>query len=60
MTTDPKPTPDTPEEWRGDFQAAEARQLAHWASATPSERLKWLEEALAFAYRMGALPTKRH
>jgi hypothetical protein len=34
--------------------------LARWASATPSERLKWLEEALEFAYQMTALPKKRH
>lgn len=58
MPTDPKPSIE-PEEWRGDFGAAEARQLEHWATATASERLAWLEEALAFAYRMGALPKNR-
>lgn len=47
------------DEWRGDFQAAEE----HWSEAalltTPSQRLAWLEEALAFAMKMGALP-KHH
>lgn len=42
-------------EWRGDFRAAEERLMDISLAATPSERLKWLEEALAFAARMGAL-----
>lgn len=42
-------------DWRGDFRAAEERLLDASLSATPSQRLKWLEEALAFAARMGAL-----
>lgn len=47
------------EEWRADFRSAEARALDGWLAATPSQRLQWLEEALAFAARMGALPERR-
>lgn len=42
------------EEWRGDFRSAEERLLELSLAASPSERLKWLEEALAFAARMAA------
>lgn len=52
MASDPK------QDWRGDFRAAEERQLESSLLATPSERLKWLEEALAFAAKMGALPRR--
>lgn len=30
-------------------------QLDAWSATTPLERLLWLEEALAFAHRAGAL-----
>lgn len=43
-------------EWQADFRAAEDRSLEASLAATPSQRLAWLEEALAFAYRVGALP----
>jgi hypothetical protein len=43
------------DEWRGDFKSAEDRRLEASLAATPSQRLKWLEEALAFAARVGAL-----
>ena len=46
-------------EWRGDFRAAEEHVLDASLAATPSQRLHWLEEALAFAGRVGALPTSR-
>jgi hypothetical protein len=58
MPTDPTTPPDPADPWRGDFHSAEERQLERWATATPSQRLQWLEEAIAFAYRMGALPRK--
>lgn len=45
----------TAPEWRGDFHAAEERTLEASLAATPSQRLEWLEEALAFAARVGAL-----
>lgn len=31
-------------------------QLQRTSSATPLQRLRWLEEAIAFAVRAGALP----
>jgi hypothetical protein len=42
--------------WRGDFRAAEERVLEASLSVSASERLRWLEEALAFAMKVGALP----
>ena len=33
----------------------ERAQLKLWASATPAQRLAWLEEARQIAYRSGAL-----
>ena len=42
-------------DWRGDFRASEERLLEISLAATPSERLKWLEEALAFAARCAEL-----
>ncbi|HXI13139.1 MAG TPA: hypothetical protein VNM92_10945 [Thermoanaerobaculia bacterium] len=49
--------PETPSsaEWRGDFRAAEERSLDASLAATPSQRLAWLEQALAFAFKVGAL-----
>lgn len=49
MATDPK------HEWRGDFAAAEERVLEASLALTPEERLRWLEEALRFAARVGAV-----
>ncbi len=46
------------DEWRGDFQSAEDRMLEASLAATPAQRLQWLEEALKFAARMGALPKR--
>lgn len=43
-------------EWRADFASAEERRRDASLAASVSERLRWLEEALAFAARMGALP----
>ena len=45
-------------EWRADFASAAQRTLAASLAATPSQRLAWLEEALAFAYRVGALKVR--
>ncbi len=44
------------DEWTADFRAAEERTLEASLAATPSQRLAWLEEALAFAFKVGALP----
>jgi hypothetical protein len=44
--------------WSADFQAGSDQFFEAALAATPSERLKWLEEALAFAAKMGALPRR--
>jgi hypothetical protein len=43
-------------EWQADFRSAEEHSLEASLAATPAQRLAWLEEALAFAYKVGALP----
>lgn len=43
----------------GGFDAAAERTLDASLAVTPSERLRWLEEALAFATKVGALPDRR-
>lgn len=59
-----EPTPPEPEntadaaEWRATFADAEAQTLDASLAVTPSQRLAWLEQALAFAARMGALPKR--
>jgi hypothetical protein len=53
---DSKPIVHEESEWRGDFASARQRFLDSSLAATPSQRLAWLEEALAFAARCGALP----
>lgn len=42
-------------EWNSDFRAAEEQALEASLAATPSQRLAWLEDALAFAWKVGAL-----
>jgi hypothetical protein len=55
MADEETPRPATDADWLADFAAAEERLLELSLAATPSERLRWLEEALAFAARVGAL-----
>ncbi len=45
MKTDPK---------QNKLTAEEKAQLRLWASATPVQRLAWLEEAQMIAYKSGA------
>jgi hypothetical protein len=56
VKTDPDAPQATNAEWPADFRAAEDHALDASLAATPSQRLAWLEEALAFAFRVGALP----
>jgi len=37
------------------YREIELLQLKHTVASTPAQRLAWLEEALEFAYRTGAL-----
>ena len=48
--------PEQQNDWRADFRAAEDRVLEASLAVSASERLRWLEDALAFAAKMGALP----
>lgn len=50
-----QPVPPDDSTWRADFAAAAERTLDASLAATPSQRLAWLEQALAFAYKVGAL-----
>ena len=42
----------------GTFRETEHQLLERTLSATPAQRLAWLEEALELAYQAGALPLK--
>lgn len=55
MTDRDAPHPTVSAEWPADFRAAEDHTLDASLAATPTQRLAWLEEALAFALRVGAL-----
>ena len=46
----------SPMESMGSFTETERNLLIQTWSATPAQRLAWLEEALEFAYRAGAIP----
>jgi hypothetical protein len=43
----------------GSWAANDEWKLTRGLRATPAERLAWLEEMIAVAYRSGALPRKR-
>lgn len=42
------------EQKQNELTADEKAQLRLWASATPMQRLNWLEEAQQIAYQSGA------
>jgi len=50
--------PSLPAENICTFTETERTLLIRTWSATPAQRLAWLEEALEFAYRAGAIPSK--
>ena len=58
MKTDPDAPQAINAKWPADFRAAEDHALDASLAATPSQRLAWVEEALAFALRVGALPQR--
>lgn len=43
----------------GSFEEAWRHQVLAGLSVSPEERLRWLEEALVFAARAGALPRRQ-
>jgi hypothetical protein len=49
---------DKRRDW-GSWAANDEEKLTMGLRATPAERLAWLEEMIALAYRSGALPRKR-
>jgi hypothetical protein len=49
-----------PETSQDQLTEAEKAQLALWASATPAQRLAWLEEMLQLAHKAGALEKTRN
>jgi hypothetical protein len=53
----PDPHPEQ-EDWRGDFDSMRDRARDAALAATPAQRLAWLDEAIAFATKMGALPRR--
>lgn len=49
--------PDTAsDDWEAGWAAHRRHQLTLALRATPAQRLAWLEEMIALAYRVGALP----
>jgi len=50
---------DTGDRWDATWEGARRQLLESTLAATPAQRLAWLEEALAFAYRVGALNAER-
>jgi len=51
--------PPTPtQETMGTFEEAARSHIKQSLSATPAQRLAWLEEALELAYQAGALPIR--
>jgi hypothetical protein len=56
MTCPEDPAPA--QEW-GTWQDNERRARVAGLAATPEQRLRWLEEAIAFAHATGALPRPR-
>jgi hypothetical protein len=47
------------DEWGVGWEAHRVHQLTMALQATPAQRLAWLEEVIALAYRAGALPKPR-
>jgi hypothetical protein len=47
------------DEWGVGWEAHRIHQLTLALQATPAQRLAWLEEVIALAYRAGALPKPR-
>lgn len=47
------------DEWEAGWEVHRRRQLTFGLDATPAQRLAWLEEMIALAYRTGALPRPR-
>ncbi len=49
---------ELPDDWIGGWDAHAEEQRRARLQATPSQRLAWLEQAIAFAHAAGALPRR--
>lgn len=45
--------------WAGDWDSVAAAQRRAWQHTSADDRLRWLEDALTFAYEAGALTRDR-
>lgn len=45
-------------DWPAGWDAHRRAQLERWMAATPTQRLAWLEEMIALAWKSGALPRR--
>ena len=43
------------DDWTADWSVIEDAELDAALAATPTQRLRWLDEVILFAYRAGAL-----
>jgi hypothetical protein len=50
------PAEETESKWDATWEGTRRAQLKTDLSATPEQRLAWLEEAMRLAYASGALP----
>ncbi len=51
--------PEQARDWQADWDGHRRHQLTMALAATAAERLAWLEEMIALAWRTGALPRRR-
>ncbi|MBI2878602.1 MAG: hypothetical protein HYY19_02650 [Candidatus Rokubacteria bacterium] len=56
---DDEPREGLPDGRGAGWKAHRVRQLALALSATPAQRLAWLEDMIVLAYEVGALPKSR-
>jgi hypothetical protein len=49
---------DASDDWGVSWEAHRRTQLTMGLAATPAQRLAWLEDMIALAYRTGALPKR--
>lgn len=48
--------PRAADDWGASFEARRLEQLTLGMTATPAQRLAWLEEMIVLAHQTGALP----
>lgn len=53
-----KPAEEPLDDWGAGWEAQRQHQLTMGFSATPAQRLAWLEDMIELAHRTGALPRR--